>query len=88
MSSEFLGSGCDLVMLAAPEGDSTGFLVAAGDGARQAGLEARTLVSALGEALGGKGGGSPSFAQGKGGAVDDLPAVLERVLDEAAGAPS
>jgi alanyl-tRNA synthetase len=88
LASEFLGSGCDLVMLGVPEGDSTGFLVAAGDGAREAGLEARALVSALGEALGGKGGGSPSFAQGKGGTVEDLPAVLDRILEEAAGAPS
>ena len=45
------------------------------------GLAANTLVAALGEALGGKGGGSASFAQGRGGPVPDLQGVLEGVLE-------
>jgi alanyl-tRNA synthetase len=85
MSSDFLGEGCDLVMLAAPDGASTGFLAATGDGARTQGLQARALVAALSEALGGKGGGSASFAQGKGGSSPDLAAVLDRVLETSAG---
>jgi alanyl-tRNA synthetase len=83
-----IGSGQDVVVLAAPDGDATHYLAATGDKARQAGVEANAIVSRLAEALGGRGGGKPAFAQGRGGPSDDLPAVLRTALEGGNPPPS
>jgi alanyl-tRNA synthetase len=87
-AGDYVKRHCDLVLLAVPQDGGTGFLVAAGKPAQKAGFSARELVQGLCEALDGKGGGSPGFAQGQGGASDDLQAVLEGVLSATAGARS
>lgn len=71
----------DVVLLAVPEESGTSYLVALSKAAAERGLSAKELVAALAEAFGGKGGGSPTFAQGRGAAHDDPRAVLEAVLD-------
>jgi alanyl-tRNA synthetase len=86
VAARYLKSGCDLVLLAIPEAEGTGYLAAAGKTAQQRGAGADTLVRALAEALAGKGGGNASMAQGRGGTCDDLAGVLEGVLDGAAAA--
>jgi alanyl-tRNA synthetase len=86
LSGDYLKRGCDLVMLGVPEGGGSSVLVSAGPAAQKRGLAANALVAALGEALGGKGGGSASFAQGRGRAVPDLQGVLEGVLEATAAA--
>ncbi|MGQ0551950.1 MAG: alanine--tRNA ligase [Planctomycetota bacterium] len=82
LSGRFLDRGADLVMIAVPEEATTSFLVSTGKSAQARGLSASVLVASLAESLGGKGGGSAAFAQGKGGPPPaDLEAVLQRVLD-------
>jgi alanyl-tRNA synthetase len=78
----------DLVLLAAPEGDAASFLVASGPGAQKKGVKANALVAALAAALGGKGGGSADFAQGRGRAAPDLQKLLDESLDAAVAARS
>ena len=78
----------DLVVLAAPEGDATSYLVASGPAAQKRGVKANAVVAALAAALGGKGGGSADFAQGRGRGAPDLQAVLEGSLDTAVAARS
>ncbi|MFT7462249.1 MAG: alanyl-tRNA synthetase [Pseudohongiellaceae bacterium] len=82
LAGSFQKDGCDLVLLASPDGDSTHFLAAVGDAAQAAGIAANQLVSALATALGGKGGGKRDFAQGRGGPADDLQGLLNRVIEE------
>jgi len=78
----------DLVLLAAPEGEAASFLVASGPAAQKRGVKANALVAALAAALGGKGGGSADFAQGRGRAAPDLQKVLDESLDAVVAARS
>ncbi len=87
IAADYVGSRADLVILGVPEADSSAFLVAASPKATEAGLAADGLVREIASALGGKGGGKPAFAQGKGRPAEDLQATLEDVL-ERAGATS
>jgi alanyl-tRNA synthetase len=81
MAGDLLKRGCDLVLLAVPEESGTSLLAAAGPAAQKRGLAANALLSALAEALGGKGGGNAAFAQGRGGPAPDLAAVLQGALE-------
>ena len=79
-----VAGGADLVVLLAPEADeTTHYLAAAGKRAIQAGLGANEIVAFLAERLGGRGGGKPGFAQGRGGPGSDLPALLDDILRQA-----
>jgi len=86
LAGKILKSDCDLVLLAAPDGSCTHYMAAVGGKAQKAGLAANGLVAALATALDGKGGGKPDFAQGRGGATEDLKGLLNRVLEEAGAA--
>jgi alanyl-tRNA synthetase len=88
LCGELVRQDCDLVMLAVPEDGATNYLVSVGRPAQERGFDAKELVGALAKALGGKGGGSKGFAQGRGGPHDDLPAVLRGVLEASATAGS
>jgi alanyl-tRNA synthetase len=84
MAGDLLKSGCDLVLLAAPEEGATSLLAGASAAAQKRGLGANVILGSLAEALGGKGGGNAAFAQGRGGPARDLLAVLEGALASAA----
>ncbi len=71
----------DIVVLAIPEDETTSYIVALSKAGVARGLSAKTMVDELAAAFGGKGGGNPTFAQGRGGAHDDVLGVLESVLD-------
>jgi len=86
LSGEYVKRGTDVVLLGVPEESGTSVLVSCSAGAQKAGLPANALMAALGEALGGKGGGNAAFAQGKGGKVADLVAVLNAALESSAAA--
>ncbi|MEU5834095.1 alanine--tRNA ligase [Streptomyces diacarni] len=63
-------------------------VIAANEGAREAGLRAGDLVRTAAKALGGGGGGKPDVAQGGGQnpeAVDEAVAAVERLVAEAGG---
>ncbi len=86
LSGEYVKRGTDVVLLGVPEASGTSVLVSCSAAAQKAGLPANALMATLGEALGGKGGGNAAFAQGKGGVVTDLVAVLNAALESSAAA--
>jgi alanyl-tRNA synthetase len=69
-----LGSG--VILLGAAIGGQARFIVTVDETLVKRGLNAGRIAQAVGERLGGKGGGRPDSAQGGGKAVDGLPAAL------------
>jgi alanyl-tRNA synthetase len=72
-----LGTG--VVLLAAELGDQARFIVTADEALTQRGVHAGKIAQAVGERLGGRGGGRPESAQGGGREVDHLVEALASV---------
>jgi len=78
----------DVALVASRDGERATYFAAASRRAQGEGLGADALCRALGEALDGRGGGKPAFAQGQGRCAEPLEEVLERVLESAVATPS
>ncbi len=70
------------LVLAGREGERVPIVVIVGREAQARGLAAGTLAKALGQRLGGGGGGKPDLAQAQGQDAGALPAALDWVRDE------
>ncbi|MGH2486264.1 MAG: alanine--tRNA ligase-related protein, partial [Ktedonobacterales bacterium] len=79
-----LGTG--VIVLASTLNDQARFIVTVDDSLTKRGLHAGNIARALGERLGGRGGGRPDSAQGGGREVDHLQAVVASAPDIIASA--